>query len=98
MAGSIGTLVDTTQTSALTQAFPLSKTRGEPGMELFCKSASNGGALDNKYVLGQGFLFEVGDEIQIYRETNGISAKIYGGGNRRQQWGTLSRPLLYSRM
>ncbi|MAA67160.1 MAG: hypothetical protein CL581_20590 [Alteromonadaceae bacterium] len=78
---SIGTLVDTTQTSATFAGFPAFQNSGQLVWDgTLLQSASNGGALDNKYVLGQGFLFEAGDEIQIYRQTNGISAKIYGGG------------------
>ena len=79
---SIGTLVDTTQTSATFAGFPAFQNSGQLVWDgTLLQSASNGGALDNKYVLGQGFLFEAGDEIQIYRQTNGISAKIYGGGS-----------------
>lgn len=78
---SIGTLVDTTQTSATYAGFPAFQNSGELVWDsTLLASASAGGALDNKYVSGQGFLFEAGDEIQIYKETNGISAKIYGGG------------------
>lgn len=77
---SIGTLVDTTQTSATFAGFPAFQNSGQLVWDgTLLQSASNGGALDNTYVLGQGFLFEAGDEIQIYRQTNGISAKIYGG-------------------
>jgi len=78
---SIGTLVDTTQTSATYAGFPAFQNSGELVWDsTLLASASAGGALDNKYVNGQGFLFEAGDEIQIYKQTNGISAKIYGGG------------------
>jgi hypothetical protein len=77
---SIGTLVDTTQTSATFAGFPAYQNSGELVWDgTLLQSAANGGVLDNEYVLGQGFLFEAGDEIQIYRQTNGISAKIYGG-------------------
>lgn len=77
---SIGTLVDTTQTSATFAGFPAYQNSGELVWDgTLLQSASNGGVLDNKYVLGQGFLFEAGDEIQIYRQTNGTTAKIYGG-------------------
>ena len=79
---SIGTLVDTTQTSATFAGFPAYQNSGELVWDgTLLQSASNGGVLDNTYVLGQGFLFEAGDEIQIYRQTNGTTAKIYGGGS-----------------
>lgn len=77
---SIGTLVDTTQTSATYAGFPAYQNSGELVWDsTLLASAAAGGALDNKYVNGQGFLFEAGDEIQIYKQTNGITAKIYGG-------------------
>jgi hypothetical protein len=79
---SIATLVDTTQTSATYSGFPAYQSSGEFvwGPSVWSTGAS-GGALNNTYVFGQGFLFEAGDEIQIYRQTSGISAKIYGGGS-----------------
>jgi len=78
---SIGTLVDTTQTSATYAGFPAYQNSGELVWDsTLLAAAAAGGALDNKYVNGQGFLFEAGDEIQIYKQTNGITAKIYGGG------------------
>ena len=77
---SIATLVDTTQTSSTFAGFPAHQNSGQLVWDgTLLQSASNGGVLDNEYVLGQGFLFEAGDEIQIYRQTNGTTAKIYGG-------------------
>lgn len=77
----IATLVDTTQTSATYAGFPAFTRSGSLTWDdLLFAAAANGGEVDNTYFLGSGFLFEAGDEIEIRRETNGLSAKIFGGG------------------
>ena len=79
---SIATLVDTTQTSATYAGFPRFNAAGEFLWDAGIWSAgAGGGVVNNTYVFGQGFLFEAGDEIAIYKQTNGITAKIYGGGS-----------------
>lgn len=76
----IGTLVDTTQTTRLYTGFPeISRVGSLTWDDSIWYSAANGGVLNNTYVLGRGFLFEVGDEIEIRRETNGFASTIFGG-------------------
>jgi len=91
---SIATLVDTTETSATYSGFPAFTNSGQRTWDdVTWSGGANGGVLDNTYVLGQGFLFESGDEIAIYRQTNGITAKIYGGDGGTAQvgaWDTTS--------
>jgi hypothetical protein len=77
----IATLIDTNKTSSDYAGFPAFTRSGSLTWDdVLWSSAANGGEVDNTYVLGSGFLFEAGDEIEIRRETNGASAKIFGGG------------------
>ena len=76
----IATLVDTTQTTRLYAGFPeISRVGSLTWDDSLWYSGSRNGQLDNTYVLGSGFLFEVGDEIEIRRETNGFASTIFGG-------------------
>ena len=77
---SIATLIDTSASSATSSGFPAFTNSGmRTWDDVTWAGGANGGVLNNTYVLGQGFLFESGDEIQIYRQTSGTTAKIFGG-------------------
>ena len=84
----VATLVDTTKTSASYLGFPRFTNAGEfTWDDGEWHTGYQGGVLSQTYVLGQGFLLESGDDIAIYREMNGTTAKIWGGGTNTPEVG-----------
>lgn len=85
---SVATLVDTTSSGGTAFAFPV--TNRNYDMEWDDEEWNAGivyGGLNTPYVYGQGFLLESGDTISIYRETNGTSTTIWGGGTNTPEVG-----------
>jgi hypothetical protein len=75
---SIGTLIDTTASSS---GFTIPRVSAS-GDTIFdtvqFQDAANAGLINNT-VTTNGFFFETGDTISIYRELSGTTAKIWGG-------------------